>query len=415
MFDLDKWQEIFSTIRQNKLRTLATAFSIFWGILMLVMLLGAGQGLQNGVQRSMLLDATNSIWFFTARTSMPYKGMPPGRRLQFTEDDLAVIEKNIDGIEIMSPENFLFGNFLVSHGKKGGSFGIFGAEQDYFAIKVTQKYTAGRKLNIMDDINARKICVIGSRVAEVLFEPGEDPIGKYLNVRGVHFRVAGVYRFEGFDLQQAERIYIPFSTFQRTFNTKRSVNLFAVTTQSGVPGKELEDRILKLLAQRHVVHPEDNRAFWTHNQEDQHRSVLNLFLGIKTFVWFVGIGTLLAGIVGISNIMIIVVKERTREIGVRKAVGATPWSIVSLIMQESVLITAVAGYAGLVAGVGLLEGVNYIMEMAGVNVEYFNRPEIDFTTAISATIILIFAGAIAGFVPALRAARVNPVTALRSE
>ncbi len=415
MFDLDKWQEIFSTIRKNKLRTAATAFSVFWGILMLVTLLGAGQGLQNGVQQRMLLDATNSIWFFTGSTTMPYKGMPPGRPLQFSEADLKAIEENIDGIEVMSPENFLFGNFMVRHGKKGASFGIFGAEQDYFVIKVTQKYIAGRKLNWMDDVSARKICVIGDRVAEVLFEPDEDPVGKYIDIRGSHFRVVGVYRFEGFDIQQSQRIYIPFSTFQRSFNTDKSVNLFAVTTADGVPGKALENRIIKLLRQRHLVHPEDNRAFWTHNQEDQHRSILNLFIGIKSFVWFVGLGTLLAGIVGISNIMIIVVKERTREIGIRKAVGATPRSIVSLILQESVLITAVAGYSGLVVGVALLEGLNYIMEMAGANVEFFNRPEIDFTTAISATIVLIIAGAIAGLVPALRAAKVNPVVALRNE
>jgi putative ABC transport system permease protein len=415
MFDLDKWQEIFSTIQKNKLRTLATAFSVFWGILMLVLLLGAGQGLQNGVERSMLLDATNSIWFFTWRTSLPFKGMPAGRSLQFTEEDLISIEENIDGIDIISPENMLYGDFNVKRGNKNAPFGIFGAEEDYFDIKVTQKYIAGRKLNRIDDIQARKICVIGDRVAEVLFEPDEDPIGKYINIKDVFFKIAGIYRFEGYSISQSERIYMPFSTFQRTFNTKRSVTLFAVTTEEGVIGKDLEKRIIKLLAQRHLVHPDDNQAFWTHNQEDQHRSVLNLFLGIKSFVWFVGLGTLIAGIVGISNIMIIVVKERTREIGIRKALGATPWSIVSLILQESIMITAVAGYAGLVVGVGFLEALNYFMEMTGANIEYFNRPEIDFTTVISATLVLIIAGAVAGFFPALQASMVRPVEALRNE
>lgn len=415
MFDIDKWQEIFSTIQKNKLRTLATAFSVFWGILTLVMLLGAGQGLQNGVQRSMQQDATNSIWFFTWRTSIPFKGMPPGRNLQFTEEDLKSIEENIDGIEIISPENGS-GNFNVKRGNKNAPFRIFGAEEDFFAITVTQKYIAGRKLNRIDDIQARKICVIGDRVAEVLFEPDEDPIGKYININDLFFKVVGSYRFEGYSINwESERIYIPFTTFQRTFNSNRSVDAFAVTTKEGVRGKDLEKRILKLLAQRHVVHPDDNQAFWTHNQEEEHRSLMNLFLGIKTFLWFVGIGTLIAGIVGISNIMIIVVKERTREIGIRKAVGATPWSIVSLIIQESIMITAVAGYTGLVVGVGLLEGINYLMEMADANIEYFNRPEIDFTTAVCATIVLTIAGAIAGFIPARQASMVNPVEALRNE
>ena len=355
MFDLDKWQEIFETIQKNKLRTLATAFGVFWGILMLVMLLGAGQGLQNGVKHSMLLDATNSIWFFTWKTSIPYKGFPPGRYLEFNEEDLQTIEDNIEGIDVMSPENVMFGNFTTSYQGKSTRVGVFGAEEDYFDVKVTMKFVQGRRLNIQDDIAGRKVCIIGSVVRDALFEPKEDPIGAYINVKGVFFKCVGVYEFQGYGRDQAERVHIPFSTFQRTFNPDKSVSLFTVTTQAGVSGKGLEERILRLLAQRHNVHPDDNQAFWTHNQEDEHRSILMLFLGIKTFIWTVGVLTLVAGIVGVSNIMIIVVKERTKEIGIRKAVGATPWSIVSLILQESILITTVAGYFGLVIAVLLLE------------------------------------------------------------
>lgn len=415
MFDLDKWEEIFDTLQKNKLRTFLTAFGVFWGILMLIILLGAGKGLENGVARSMLLDATNSIWFFTNHTSIPYKGLPPGRRLQFTEEDLKAVEENIDGIDLISPENWLTGNYTVSYNGQAGNFSLFAAEEDYFPIKVTFKYFNGRAINLNDNAEGRKVCNIGDRVAEVFFG-SEDPIGKYIRIKDVYFKVVGVYHFEGNSFNQGERIYVPFSTFQRTFNPSRTVNLFAVTTDlTKTSGKELEQKILKFLAQRHVVHPEDNQAYWTHNQEDQYNQVMGLMTGIKIFVWIIGILTLCAGVVGISNIMIIVVKDRTREIGVRKAVGATPNSIVSLILQEAIFITSVAGYLGLLTGVLTLEGVNHLLEMAGADIEFFTRPEINLTVAISATLVLIVAGALAGLFPALKAARIKPIDALKDQ
>ncbi|MEM7104016.1 MAG: ABC transporter permease [Bacteroidota bacterium] len=413
MFDLDKWQEIFISISKNKLRTFATAFGVFWGIFMLVLLLGAGQGLQNGATKSMILDATNSIWFFTARTSMPYKGMPPGRRIQFTEEDLEMVEENVEGFEFLAPENWLVGNFNIVRGNKSSPFMVLGAGEDYFNIKIYQEYLAGRKLNINDNLEGRKTCVIGERVAELLFDEGESPIGEYVNIKGVFFRVVGLFRDEGWGGRFSERIYIPFSTFQRSFNADNSVELFAVTTKAGVSGKDLENQILTLLKQRHIVHPDDNQAFWTHNQEDNYRSVMGLFFGIKAFVWLVGVGTLIAGIVGVSNIMIIVVKDRTKEIGIRKALGATPWSIISMILKESIFITSIAGYFGLIAGMAVLEGLSTIMEVNNANIEYFENPEINLTVAISAMVILIISGLLAGLFPALRAAGINPIEALR--
>lgn len=415
MFDLDKWEEIFSTLQKNKLRTALTAFGVFWGILMLIILLGAGQGLQNGVAKSMLLDATNSIWFFTGRTSIPYKGMPPGRALQFTEEDLKALRANIEGIEIMSPENWLQGNYMASYKGKASPFVVYGANQDYFPIKVTFKYIKGRPINLNDNLEGRKVCNIGDRVSEVLFGD-EDPIGKYIKVKDVHFKVVGVFQFEGNAFNQGERIYIPFKTFQRTFNPGGPVTLFAVgTDQSVITGKELEQKILKFLAQRHIVHPDDNQAFWTHNQEDQYKQIMGLMTGIKSFVWVIGIFTLFAGIISISNIMIIVVKDRTREIGVRKAVGATPGSIVALILQEAIFITGVAGYLGLLTGILTLEGVNHLLEMTGADIEFFSRPEVNLNVAISATLVLILAGALAGLVPALKASRIKPVEALKDQ
>ncbi|MCB0556867.1 MAG: ABC transporter permease [Phaeodactylibacter sp.] len=413
MFDRDKWQEIFETIRKNKWRTLATAFGVFWGILMLVLLMGAGQGLQNGVVSNMILDATNSIWFFTDRTSLPYKGLPPGRTVEFKESDLNYIKDNVEGLEYIAAENWLMGNFNIIHGQKSSPFQVMGTGKDYFSIKIYQEYLAGRKLNFNDNLEARKVCVIGDRVSNVLFEPGESPIGKEIQIKGSVFTVVGLFHDEGWGGQFSERIYIPFSTFQRTYNPERTVRLFAVTTKAGYSGKVLEQNILTVLKQRHMVHPDDNQAFWTHNQEENYRSVMGLFFGIKSFVWLVGIGTLIAGIVGVSNIMIIVVRDRTREIGIRKALGATPWSIVSMIITEAILITSVAGYFGLLAGVGLLSGLNRIMSIAGAESEYFTNPSVNLSVAFSAMLLLVAAGALAGLVPARRAARITPVEALR--
>lgn len=416
MFDIDKWQEIFETIRKNKLRTFATAFGVFWGILMLILLLGAGQGLQNGVQKSMLLDATNSIWFIPTNTSISYQGMPAGREHLFSEEDLESVDKNIDGIELLSPENWLEADYIVKYKNRGTRFGVFGTYSDYFRIKVTQKTIAGRTLNPLDDKEMRKVALIGNRVAESLFPEGVDPIGEEIIIKDIVFKVVGVFSFDSSNgMDQAQRIYIPFPTFQRIFNPRRQVSLFAVTTAEGTSGQQLESDVLKLVKQRQTIHPDDNRAYWVHNQEEEHKQVQNLFLGIKVFIWLVGLGTLTAGIVGVSNIMIIVVKERTKEIGIRKAVGAKPWSIVSLILQESVFITAVAGYLGLFLGVVLLESVNYLLESLGADIEFFNKPEIDFQVAIVALLILIFSGALAGLFPALRAAKVKPIEALNDD
>lgn len=416
MFNIDQWQEIFQAIRANKVRTFATAFGVFWGILMLILLLGAGQGLQNGVQQSMLLDAINSIWIIPSRTSMSYQGMPAGREHPFIEEDLDSVSENIDGIDLMSPENRLMGDFDVKYKNRSTSFQVFGADSEYFGIKVTQEVTNGRSINPLDDRESRKVALIGDKVAEIVFPPEVDPVGEYLQIKDVNFRVVGVFKFESSaGMDQAQRIYIPFSTFQTVFNPDRKVTLFAVTTAAGRDGKALESDILKFVKQRQSVHPDDDRAYWVHNQEDQHRQVAGLFLAIKIFIWLVGLGTLTAGIVGVSNIMIIVVNERTREIGVRKALGATPASVVGMILQESIFITLVAGYTGLVLGVLMLEGLNQLLIGLGADMQFFNRPEIDLRVALSALAVLVIAGALAGLMPAIRAASVKPAEALRGE
>ena len=416
MFNIDQWREIFHAIASNKLRTFATAFGVFWGILMLILLLGMGEGLHNGLRQTMLLDAVNSIWISPWRTSMAYDGMPPARRLGFTEEDLVSVGEHVDGIELMSPENQLMGSYEVRYRARSTSFQVFGANSDYFGIKVSQQTINGRTINRFDDLQRRKVCIVGEKAAEAIFPDGVDPVGEYIEIQDVSFQVVGIFSFEAASgMDQAQRIYIPFSTFQTVFNPGRSVTLFAVTTAEGVSGKRLEDDIVKLLKQRQSVHPEDNQAYFTHNQEENHQRVSDLFAAIRLFIWLVGLGTLIAGIVGISNIMIIVVNERTQEIGIRKAIGARPWSIVAMILQESVVVTTVAGYLGLVCGVLALEGVNALVEAAGSEMSFFSRPEIDLGVAVQALIVLVLAGTLAGLMPALRAAHVQPVEALRKE
>ena len=419
MFDLDSWHEIFHTIKQNKLRTGLTAFGVFWGILMLILLLGAGKGMQNGVENGFSSDVRDSIWIMARRTSLPYKGLAPQRQVQFTESDIGALERELPGLKFASAENplgsFRFGDITITYENRSGVFGVFGVADHYFDIKKYQDYHFGRKLNTFDSDEKRKVAVIGTLVAEVLFPDGEDPVGEYIAINGVTFRVVGVFYDSGWEGRMSERIYIPMSAYQRTFGHGTDVNLLTITPKPGFDGFELERQAKALLRERHRISPEDNQAIVSWNIAQQSQMINGLFAAINGFVWFVGIGTLMAGIVGISNIMLITVKERTREIGIRKALGATPASIVKLIVLESIVITSVAGYMGLVLGVGVLEAASYLMQSFEVKLSYFDRPEVNFQVAITSIILLVVVGTIAGLIPAMKAARVTPIEAMRDE
>lgn len=417
MFDWDKWQEILHTIRQNKLRTFLTAFGVFWGILMLILLLGVGKGMQNGSKSMFTNDVQDSIWIFTGKTSVEHKGLAPGRQVQFTEEDIAALKRELPDLHHIAAENPLSwqGGGIITYGSKTASFGVFGVGDDYFNIKLFDDYEYGRGLNSLDHLESRKVAIIGTRVAEALFEPGLDPSGEYITINGVNFRVIGMFYDSGWQGRMSERIYIPLSTYQQTFGKGRNVTLLALTPQPGMDGFALEEAAVNMLRSRHWIAPDDRRALRINNLAKRAQSFRNLFAAINIFIWFVGIGTLAAGIVGISNIMIITVKDRTREIGVRKALGATPGSIVGLILLESIALTAVAGYLGLVLGVGLLETVSYVMEKMDVQSPYFVNPEVSFEIAVSATLLLIFVGAVAGLLPGLKAASVTPIEAMRAD
>lgn len=422
MFDRDRWQEIFHTLKKNKLRTFMTAFGVFWGIFMLIIMLGSGAGLENGVSSGMGKFATNSFFIWTNRTSIPYKGFPRGRRFWFRNDDIQALKDNISEIEYLAPKlrGWSAGdgtNNTIRHDRTG-AFSINGEYPEWNKID-PMDIIEGRFINQIDIENRRKVAVIGTRVREVLFKPDEDPIGEYIQIKGIYFQVVGVFvplnTSMSFGGEKEQSIMIPFTTLQKTYNYGDVVGWFSITSKADYSASEVEDKTMKFLAQRHSIHPDDEEAFGHFNIEENYKQMQGLFTGISGLIWIVGIGTLIAGVIGISNIMLVIVKERTNEIGIQRAIGATPMHVMSQIVIESVFLTSIAGYFGLAIGVGLVEGINYALVTFNVENEMFQRPEVDFNIAITALMILIVSGALAGIIPARRAVRIKPIDALRDE
>lgn len=416
MFDYDKWQEIFSTIKKNKLRTILTIFGIGWGIFMIVILLGMGKGLQNGVTRDFSGWATNSGFFWTQKTTISHNGFKPGRYINFTNEDTELLKRKIPEIAHLSPRNqlggFRGGNNVI-RGNKSGAFTVTGDYPSYSKIQVLDIYK-GRFINPLDIEGERKTAVIGQYVKDVLFEEGEDPIGEYIQINNVNFQVVGVFKSFRTGEQadhDTQTIYTPFTTFQKVFKFGNSVGWYAYAVKEGVKVSEVEEKILKFLKERHDISPLDEDAIGTENLEEEFAEISGLFTGINFFTWFVGISTLFAGIIGVSNIMLIIVKERTKEIGIRKSLGATPLSVISLIIQESVFLTIIGGYTALVTGVLLLAAIAQVVPQEG----FLAAPEIDLNIAIGALLILIIGGAFAGLLPAYKASSISPIEALRNE
>ena len=415
MFDLDKWQEILFTIRQNKLRTILTAFSVAWGIFMLILLLGAGSGLLNGVKQEFAGDAVNSIWIWNGQTTMPYKGMKAGRRIRFTNQDYDMIKSRIEGLDQISGRYYVWQETNVRYKKKYSSFGILACHPGMIGPENIEM-DLGRFINETDVEEKRKVAVCGRFVVDALFSNVPDPVGEQIMINGIQYTVIGTFDDEGGE-QDIKRIYVPVTTAQLAYNGANRLHNIAFTT-GDVSLKEslaMREETEKMMKEQHLIHPDDTRALRISNNQEEYEKVMDLFAGINLFIWMVGIGTIIAGVVGISNIMLIVVKERTREIGVRKAMGATPGSIISLILQESVVITVLAGYFGLLFGVGLIELISYAMTNFNIDAGFFRNPEINLRTALVATSLLVVAGGIAGYFPARKAASVNPIVALRDE
>lgn len=420
MIDIDKWKEIINTLKQNKVRTFFTAFGVFWGIFMLIIMLGSGKGLKNAVFQNMGDFATNSCFMWTQQTSVPYKGFPRGRFFRFNNGDTEALIEKIPELKDLSPRLQGWGGDGANNAvrnEKTGAFTIFG---DYPAWNKIDpiKMTSGRYINDLDIKNNRKVVVIGKRVVEVLFETDENPLDQYIKINGVYFKVVGVFKSKK-NGQQAEReeqnIHMPFTTLQKIYNFGEDVGWYAMTAQDNIPVDIVETKAKEILKTRHSIAPEDDRAIGGFNVSKEFKKMKGLFAGINGLIWIVGIGTLLAGVIGVSNIMLVIIKERTKEIGIQRALGATPFKVIWQIINESVFLTSIAGSIGLVVGFWLIELINYGLESSGGSSEMFKNPEVDFKIAVSALIILIISGIFAGLIPAKRAVSIKPIDALRSE
>jgi len=414
MFDLERWQEIFDTIRKNKLRTFLTGLSVASGIFILVILLGFGQGMRNGIANEFEQDASTSVWVWPGLTTMEYKGLNPGRRIQLRNENFDNwSDQNRDRIEYNSARIFIR-DITVTYNNEALVYGVRGVHDDFQFIE-NAKMVEGRFINYSDLANTAKVLVIGNKIRKDVFGHLDSPVGESVDISGIPFKVIGVFKEQR--EREEETMYIPLTTSQRVFNGGDRVNNLAFTLppaenfdQAVAEAVAFKDELRQYLSQAHTVHPEDDSALEVWSALEEAKRYYSLTGNIKFFFWFVGICTIIAGVVGVSNIMLIVVKERTREIGIRKALGARPWSIVAMILHEAVFITAFSGFVGLIFSMLLLEVVG-----PNVEVDYIMNPSVDLRVALTTVFVLVLAGTIAGFFPAWRAANVQVVEALRDE
>jgi len=408
MIDFDKWQEIFNSIGKHPLRTVLTAFGVAWGIFMLVLLLGAGKGLENGIAFQFEGDAINSLWIGTGRTSVPYKGLKEGRRIRLTNEDYNHLLDEFAQIENLSGKYFLGGGRIAKYNGKALAFSLQGIHANGATVEGL-KTRAGRMINEADVKNFRKVAVIGEPVRAQLFD-GKNPIGERVVIDGASYTVVGVY-FDKEGEDSMRRMYLPISTVQKVYSSNDRIDQLILSAGQLSTSEMvlLEEATRKTLQERKMISPKDRRAIRIFNMAEEFASFQSLMAMINGIIWLVGIFSMIAGVIGVSNIMLIIVKDRTKEIGIRKALGATPRSIVSMIFQEAIFITGLAGYIGLTAGIGVLA------LMKGIETEYFRNPEVQLGVILAATLVLILAGVFAGLLPAMQAARINPVKAIKSE
>lgn len=415
MFDIERWQEIFETISKNKLRTFLTGLSVASGIFILLILLGIGEGMRNGISSEFEGDAANILYVWTGSTSKEYKGLNPGRRITMKNTDFNYVSsKYEDELEYKSSVFNLWGG-LVNYKKESGSYRVEGVYPDYQFLE-NASMLSGRFVNYNDHQNHEKVVVIGNKVMTDLFKSGEDPLGKYVQLSNINFKVIGVFSDPGGEREET-RVFVPLSTAQRVFSGGNDIRNLAFTLNKE---KNFEDALAasekfsgeleKYLKEKHTIAPDDESAVFINNSLENAKRFYDLMDMIKFFFWGVGICTIVAGVVGVSNIMLIIVKERTKEIGIRKALGAQPLSVIFMVLHESVFVTTIAGFVGLISSLALLEFVGPFIET-----QYIANPSINFNVAIATVFILVIAGAFAGFFPAWRAARIKPIIALRDE
>jgi putative ABC transport system permease protein len=414
MFNIERWQEIFEAIAKNKLRTFLTGISVASGIFILVILLGVGKGLQNGIEKQFERDADGLISIWTGATSKAYKGLNPGRQIQFRNSDYELsVQKFGDQLDKKS-STCIFRNGIIAYGKETGGYQYNGVYPDYQAIE-NATVVAGRFINNNDISTNEKVTTIGRKLKQDLFKE-KDPIGEQITINNINFKVVGVFTDPAGDREET-RVFIPITTAQRAFGAGDKINNLYYTLKKKdtyeaalAESNKFTNELDQLLKSKNTVAPDDDSAIEIDNSIKNAKQFYDLNLYIRLFFWWVGICTIIAGVVGVSNIMLIIVKERTKEIGIRKALGASPFSIIGMILHESIFITTIAGFVGLLTSLLLLELVG-----PQVKSEYFLNPEVDFSIALTTLVLLVFAGALAGFFPAYRAAKIKPIVALRDE
>lgn len=421
MLDRDNWNEILEALTANTFRTILTAFGVFWGIFILVILLAAGNGLENGVKKGFDGTATNTMFIWTQTTSKPYKGLPQTRQFDFKNSDVDALKQNFPDLLYVSPRNQLGGyegaNNVI-RGTKTAAYTIYG---DYPELikQESMDIVKGRFVNQQDISLKRKVAVIGKGVIKELYTPTEEVLGTYIKVNGVNFMVVGVYNSKSSNNGNAEsdqkNIFVPFTTFQQAFNYGDTVGWMTLTANDDVSITKLKPKILDFMRVRHSIHPQDERAIGKFDLYEEFSKVQDLFSILKFIAYFVGTLVLISGVIGISNIMLIVVKERTKEIGIRRALGATPGAIRSQILLESIFLTITAGMLGIATATGLLALLNKALDAMPSEDMMFANPSVDLSVVFFALIILVGSGLLAGFIPAQTAIKVKPVDALRTE
>lgn len=411
--DLDSCKEILDTITRNKTRSLLTGFGVFWGVFMLVGLIGGGQGLKELLQQNFAGFATNSALIWTQETTKPFKGFRKGRSFSLVRQDIERLRQQIPELDVITPLMFYVKNVVSADRNFNAS--IMGVSHDYKDI-YSPIMVYGRYLNSIDIAECRKVCVIGKQVYQNLFPNGGNPCGQRIRIDSTYYQVVGVdYKGgEGINIngRADEQVSMPYTTFCRAYNCGDNIHGLALTARNGVVMSSITDRMRMVIARSHTIDPTDDKAIVVFNTEVLFAMVDNLFRGVNFLIWLVGIGTLLAGAIGVSNIMMVTVRERTTEIGIRRAIGATPRMILTQIMAESIALTSVAGMSGILFAVVVLQMVEVGNTSDGILTAHFQVP---FSTALLATILLSCLGGLAGLLPALRAMQIKPVEAMREE
>jgi len=412
--DLDSYREILDTLTRNKSRSFLTGFGIFWGVFMLVALIGGGKGLKEMLNQNFEGFATNSAMVWAQPTTKAYKGFRKGRLWEMDYKDVERLKQRVPELDVVSPVLFSNGG-TAYYGDRKSSVGINGVQPDYQRV-IEPKMYYGRFLNDMDIAQHRKVCVIGKKTYKDLFPGGGDPCGKFIRVDSVHYQIVGVdYNTSqgmSFGGEAGTTMLMPITLMQQTYNMGNDVHMIAVTGKKGVVMSTLAPRIRETLARAHSIDPTDEQGIMVFNTEVLFQMLDNLFSGVNFLIWLVGLGTLLAGAIGVSNIMMVTVRERTTEIGIRRAIGATPRTILSQIISESIVLTLVAGMSGILFAVLILQMLEMGNTEDGIVAAHF---QVDFWTAILAAVVISLMGVLAGLAPAARAMAIKPVDAMRDE